>query len=246
MTMLELVNKVLRRLREDEVTSLSDPYTQLIVEFIAEVQEEIQGYHDWARYDITCTARLVAGAYDYDLTRTIGYGGAVESNFTPPGEGSFLRFVDNVPQAWFFEDNSTDTKGTPLTLVDRGVLESHYREDSGATGDPVEFAIQPSSENPGWRLSVYPTPTATRYIKLRFHNPPTLIDPDTAVASGSVIGFHRLMYLGVLYLALNERGEEMGEPGGVAERRYYNALAAEKERELNMSAKTNAAEFYRD
>lgn len=246
MTLLELVNKVLRRLREDEVTDLSAPYSQLILEFVADAHEETQQYHDWFRNDQTIVVRVPAGATELDLTATVGDGGAIEPGSTPPGENSFLRTSEKGIAAWVYDNLTTDVDGYRPTLYDWDSLEDEYRSLTTQTGEISCIALQLSSDGPGYRMRVYPSPTATRYIKMRFHLPETLIDVDEDADSRVITTPWRPIVKGAVYWALNERGEEMGEPGGLAEKRFYASLAVEKERDLNLATKTGNLEFYRD
>jgi len=57
---------------------------------------------------------------------------------------------------------------------------------------------------------------------------------------------HRPVYLGALYLALNERGEEMGEPGGKAEQRYRVALNSAIEADQKAKVRSEEYEAVRD
>lgn len=252
MTLLEIVNKVLRRLREDEVTGFSTEYALLIADFVADAHREVQEFHDWSKNDYTLVVRLVDGVAQYDLTRTVANGGSVESNYYPPGENSFLRFIGDVPQAWV-GDSISDTTLAPLKFASWEDLDRMYRENTDAEGEPEYFAVQPSDlasvagqVEGGWRMFVYPKPTGTRYVTMRWHVPEALIDPDSDDPSREILTPWRPIVLGALMLALNERGEEMGEPGQLAEKRYYAALVAEKERDINAPMHGNVYEFYRD
>jgi hypothetical protein len=252
MTLLEIVNKVLRRLREDEVSSLSTEYSMLIADFVADAHREVQEFHDWSKNDYTIAARLTAGTHEYDLTRRVANGGSVEDSYRPPGSNSFLRFTGPHAHAWLV-DNLSDTTGVPLRYVAWDDLYALYQEDTNAEGEPEYFSIQPSDlasvagqVEDGWRMLVYPAPTATKNLRLRFHAPEALIDPDTDSPSRQILTPWRPIVLGAIFLALNERGEEMGEPGALAEKRYYAAMVAEKERDLNLGVHGNTLEFYRD
>ena len=50
----------------------------------------------------------------------------------------------------------------------------------------------------------------------------------------------------MLFLAFNERGEEMGEPGNMAERRYATSLVDAIDADVQRTGRTNRLEFYRD
>jgi len=48
MTALQLVNSVLRRLRESEVTDFTESYSKLILDFINETKREVEDSWDWS------------------------------------------------------------------------------------------------------------------------------------------------------------------------------------------------------
>jgi hypothetical protein len=56
----------------------------------------------------------------------------------------------------------------------------------------------------------------------------------------------KILVLGATMLALNERGEELGEPGNIAERKFAAALAAEIELDRMRGVYPNQFEMFRD
>jgi hypothetical protein len=69
MNQLSMVNKILRRLREDEVASVADnAYSQLIAELINEGLEEVQAAFMWSSLDTTVEFDTILDTRDYDLT----------------------------------------------------------------------------------------------------------------------------------------------------------------------------------
>lgn len=250
MTMLELVNRVLRRLREDQVTALDDEYSMLIATFVADAHREVLDYHDWSRQDETIIVRLQSGQDEYDLARFLADGGDVyaQTNSNPTKEGSFLRFVNDRPLAWLLQNGVNDTDGQPMGICTWDALEYKFRQDADMTGIPTEFALRDSETMRGFRMRVWPTPNAEMYMKMRFHIPESSIDVEEAVDPGAITTElpWRPLVLGATLYALNERGEEMGEPGGIAERRFYASLAAAKEQDLNLASRMETFDFYRD
>lgn len=246
MTLLEIVNKVLRRLREDSVGSITEGYPRLILEFVADAHRELQEFHDWKYYDTTVTVRLTAGQNEFDLTKLVADGGAVESGSTIPADNCFIRTNEDGVAAWLYDDTGTDVSGTNVTLSDWDDLENQYRQLTNATGEPSDIALQRSPNGSGFRLKVYPTPTATRTLRMRWHAPEALIDPDSDVDTRTLVCPWRALVLGGTFYALNERGEEMGEPGAIAERKFYAELTSEKERDIAVGQLTGQFEFYRD
>lgn len=72
MTYLQLVNAVLRRLREDEVTTVDESdYSKLIGDFVNDAKRLVEDSWDWTALRTTTTITTVAGTSKYALT---GYG----------------------------------------------------------------------------------------------------------------------------------------------------------------------------
>ena len=68
MTYLQLVNSVLRRLREDEVTSVSqNSYSKLIGEFVNDSKRFVEDAYDWTALRDTLTVSTESTAFNYTL-----------------------------------------------------------------------------------------------------------------------------------------------------------------------------------
>ena len=69
MTYLQLVNSVLRRLREDEVTSVSqNSYSKLIGEFVNDAKRTVEDSYDWTALRTTLTVSTTTETFNYVLT----------------------------------------------------------------------------------------------------------------------------------------------------------------------------------
>ncbi|MGB1305900.1 hypothetical protein, partial [Pseudoalteromonas marina] len=69
MTYLQLVNSVLRRLREDEVTSVSqNSYSKLIGEFVNDAKRSVEDSYDWTALRTTLTVTTDDTTFNYVLT----------------------------------------------------------------------------------------------------------------------------------------------------------------------------------
>jgi hypothetical protein len=68
MTYLQLVNSVLRRLRENEVDSVNqNNYSKLIGEFVNDAKRTVEDAWDWTALRTTLTVSTVANVYNYTL-----------------------------------------------------------------------------------------------------------------------------------------------------------------------------------
>ena len=70
MTYLQLVNSVLRRLREDEVTTVGqNAYSKLIGEFVNDAKRTVEDAYDWTALRTTITVTTSDTAYNYPVNR---------------------------------------------------------------------------------------------------------------------------------------------------------------------------------
>lgn len=70
MTYIQLINKVLRRLREKQVSGLTAEYTLMVGEFVNEAKDEVEAAWDWKCLRSDITFPTVAGTTDYLLAGT--------------------------------------------------------------------------------------------------------------------------------------------------------------------------------
>jgi hypothetical protein len=69
MTYLQLVNSVLRRLREEEVSTVSqNNYSRLIGEFVNDAKRSVEDAYDWTALRTTLTVSTNDSAFNYTLT----------------------------------------------------------------------------------------------------------------------------------------------------------------------------------
>jgi hypothetical protein len=245
MTLLEIVNRVLRRLREDEVADLTtDPYSTLLAEFVADAHREVVEAHDWAVFDHDLVVVVTAGQTDYDLAS----GSADLYSGTGTSHRSLVRYHRDMPMAYYFDTLAEYQSGTNGSLL----AQLHPEEQAyqivnrnDYTNEPSGFALVPQATVDALTLKLDTEPTVGGYIYVRFHTPEALIDVDTDVAR-EIYAPSAPVLARAIYYALNERGEEMGEPGNVAEVRSDNALAAAIETDRIRSSRTNTYEMYRD
>ena len=69
MTYLNIVNNVLRRLREDEVTSVQDStYSKMAGDFVNDAKRIVEDSWDWSALRTTLTITTTADVFNYVLT----------------------------------------------------------------------------------------------------------------------------------------------------------------------------------
>lgn len=248
MTFLDLLNKVLRRLREDTVNTMDGTeYSRLVSEFIAEIHQECVEVHDWTSMRHTINLAVANGTRTYNLGKTIANGGNVPNTERVTTTDSLLVYDQyNQPMAFLF-DSDSDTQGNRMIPISQTNMERLYQSNRALTNtEPNYFSYRLHPSNDGLELTLWPIPATTRTARLTFWTPeeePTTEGTDDNTA---LLVPWKPVYLGTLMLALNERGEEMGEPGNIAERRYYNSLARAIEADQQLGGRTNQQEFVRD
>lgn len=67
MTALDIVNRVLRRLRETEVTAFTDTYPKLILDFVNESKREVEDSWDWTNLRTTINVITDTATKAYSL-----------------------------------------------------------------------------------------------------------------------------------------------------------------------------------
>jgi hypothetical protein len=191
----------------------------------------------------------VPGTLSYNLgtgSANVYAGAGVDSQ-----EG-FLRYVDGQPMAHMYLSYADYTTGSILSYLTQAPYENildAQRTRINTTARPSQFSIRsvtPVGGEPALQLDIDASPDASYWLALRIHDPEVPIDVDGGSYTRPIYCPDKpIVALATLY-ALNERGEEMGEPGGIAERRYYNLLSQTIEADTIKNNMVNDREFYRD
>lgn len=101
MTYLQLVNSVLRRLREEEVSTVSqNSYSKLIGEFVNEAKRTVEDAYDWTALRTELSVSLVADTTTYSLTNA----GSNLKVFNVVNETS-KNFIQYRGSAWMDNEN---------------------------------------------------------------------------------------------------------------------------------------------
>jgi len=233
-TQLQILNKVQRRLRETQTSSVAtSEYSILLADFINEAIEDMNVAHDWSQLEAEISVTLASGTTTYSVTGTTN-------------DSQLVFTGDNCPIAFMFDDGS-DTTGNQMIYVNARAFASLVSGDSAsASNDPQYFTLRQQNDADELEIVFWPEPSATRTVKLRFWTPQAELAVDGTDDTTIVYLPERPIVLGALYLALNERGEEIGEPGNVAETRFLSALSDAVYSDMINRGRTNALEFWRD
>lgn len=182
MTYLNLVNAVLRKLREDEITTVGESdYSKLIGDFINDAVQAVENAWDWTALRHTYSIPTVAGTSSYSLT---GFGAR-----------SKILYVHN-------ETTNTYVKQESLQRVRELALGT-----DNAQGTVQYFAIEGLDSNGDSQIRLYQTPNAVENLSVYTIRRNTSLSDDadtTLLPSQPIIQF-------AFSYALRERGETGGQ-----------------------------------
>ncbi len=181
MTYLECVNRVLRRLRENEVTTVNEtPYSKLIGDLVNVVKVEIEDAWDWSVLRTTLTATTTESLFNYVL---------VDS-------GTRFRILDvvNDTDDFFMEQRSG-------RWFDQQFLMSTVQQSS-----PLYYNINGVDSNGDSQIDIFPIPDGVYNIRVNVVLPQQELTTD----STQILIPGNLLVEGVLARAISERGDDGG------------------------------------
>jgi len=181
MTYLEIVNKVLLKLRENTVTSVSEtPHSQLIGELVNDVKTEMEEAWNWEGLRTIKTVLTVNGTSNYTITGT--------------NSGTRLLDIWNNTEDFFLKERPRDW------------FVSKLRGANPTTGEPFYYAINGRSSSGELNMDVYPIPDQEYSIQVNCVVPQAELSLDSTevLISGDIIAE------GVVARAISERGDDGG------------------------------------
>ena len=187
-------------------------------------------------------------SFEYDLSATVANGGAVDNASTVTNETSQLRFDDQQrPLSFLYDSSSSNTRRGRMLLISEDERTRRRSWDLNLTNqNPVHFSIKMQPDGDGWKLSFWPTPNTARHVRMFWTTPQAELLLDSTDDATEIILPRRIVELYAYMMALNERGEELGEPGNLAERNWERALGAAMEQEISIRNRTNELDSFRD
>tara|TARA_R110000772_G_scaffold97817_2_gene197169 strand:+ start:747 stop:1394 length:648 start_codon:yes stop_codon:yes gene_type:complete len=201
MTYLEVVNNVLRRMREEEVANISQStYSKMVGDFVNDAKGIIETSWDWSALRTTLVVPTVADTVTYSLTGSKDNLKVLDvindtSNF----------FVEYMPSAWF--------------------RAKYYNNTPAPSGSPVYYSFNGVDTNGDTQVDVYPKPDSV--YSLRFT---CVIRKNLLSNNGDVLYIPSLpvIHLAIALLA-RERGETGGtsapEYFSIADKYLSDAIA---------------------
>jgi len=181
MTYLNLVNNVLKRLCESEVTTVTqNTYSSMIGEFVNDAKEFVEDAWDWSGLRKTVVVTTAADDYTYTLT----------------GSGIKDKLLDAI----------NDTSNIRMIQDSRGRFNERQFISEVATGSPLYFVYTGVDSSSDRTIEVYPTPDGVYSLRFDIVGREAKLsdDNDTSVLPPSPI-----IQLAVA-MAVRERGETGG------------------------------------
>ena len=181
MTYLQIVNRVLRRLREAEVSTVSaNTYSTLIGDLVNSIKNEVENSYNWSVLRQTLSATTYNNLFNYVLD----------------GAGTRFKVIDvlNDTSNWFMDERS-------LTWFNRNFLLA-----TPQTGSPRYYNFNGVDANGDTQVDVFPIPDGNYDLRFNVVLPQAELvnDSDVIQVNG------QLVVEGTLARAITERGEDGG------------------------------------
>jgi len=205
-TYLELVNDILVRMREPEVSTVQEnTLSKLVGKLVNDAKRQVEDAYNWSALTTTKTTATVATTSSYSIS----------------GVGSRFKVVDSY---------NTSDHVEMLPLTSEGMNRHFYSGSSVSAGSPDSYIFKGIDTNGDSKVTLYPVPDAVYNIVWNLYIPQVALsaDADTMfVPSEPVI-------LGAFARALVERGEDGGlnssEAYGLYKASLADAIAIESSR----------------
>ena len=197
-TFLSLVNDVLARLREQQVTTVSQTvYSTLVGKFINDTKRQVADAYDWDAFNQAVTITTVLGQVgEYSLTNA----------------GTRFKTMDVINTTRYYQL-------TPLAHEQHDIL--YYTVPTPIQNLPMYYTVQGVDTNGDLKVKFWPVPDAVYNIRFSLIVPETdfVNDSDTTLLAKEPI------VLGAYARALVERGEDGGLSSSEAYALFKSAMS---------------------
>lgn len=211
MNYIQLVNSVLRRLRETEVSSVADnAYSKLIGEFVNDAKRQVEDAYAWNALSETLSASTTNGIFNYVLE----------------GSGQRFRMIDVLNDT----SNSVVHNATTRWMNEQFLLTSVQR------GSPAYYNFNGTDSNGDTQVDLFPIPNGVYEIRFNIIKPQVALsaDADTLLVPSEPVIFNATAR------AIAERGEDggilAGEMAFIYNQSLADAIAIESGRYIEESA----------
>ena len=197
-TYLQLVNDVLVRMREPEVTTVSaTAFSSLIGKFINDTKRQVSDAYDWDAFNTPITVNTIANTTGpYSIT----------------GAGVRYKTMDVINTTSFYEMS-------PLSHANYDSF--YYTTPTPITGLPMYYSIKGVDTNGDIKVNFWPVPDAVYSIRFSLIVP----EADFSTDSSTTLLAKEPIVLGAYARALIERGEDGGLNSSEAFAMYKSCMS---------------------
>lgn len=198
LTYLQIINRVLPRLREKTVASNgATTYSAMIGTMVNQIKNEIEVAWMWRDLRDTYSITAVPGTTLY--------------TFTDAGQQAKILDMWNITEA---------------SEMMRGTFRDFNRKFFGVTtvdtGPPTKYLPAGLNASNDLQVDIWPSPDATNTLKANLYIPQAELTADATV----VLVPNHVLIEGVIAMALAERGDDSGTAAQSQEGRYRDMLAS--------------------
>jgi hypothetical protein len=196
MNYIQLVNSVLRRLRETEVSSVADnAYSKLIGEFVNDAKRQVEDSYAWNALSDTLTASTASGLFNYVLV----------------GSGQRFRVIDVL----------NDTSNIIVQNATTKWMNEQFLLKARQNGSPAYYNFNGTNSNGDTQVDLYPIPDGVYELRFNIIKPQVTLaaDADTLLVPSEPVIFNATAR------AMAERGEDGGIASGEMYAVYKQSLA---------------------
>ena len=181
MTYLECVNKVLRRLRENEVTTVNEtPYSKLIGDLLNVVKREVEDSWEWGVLRNTLTATTSNDIFNYTLTDST----------------TRVKVLDVI----------NDTSDYVMEQRSGKWFDQNFLLSSAQKGAPLYYNFNGVSDDGDSQIDFFPIPDGVYAIRINCIVPQPELTLDTHVIAVP----YQIVVEGTIARAISERGDDGG------------------------------------
>lgn len=182
MTYLDLVNNVLKRLRERTVETVNQTeYSTLIGILVNDAKNVVENAWNWSGLRTTLTATTVDGTFNYELN----------------GTANKLTVLDVV----------NDTSNMFMQYRDAHTFNNWFLNSSPTSGSPLYYSFNGISSDGDTQVDVYPIPDGAYELRFNIIQRSDDLSEDSDTFQVPAFPIQLLAYA----LAIEERGEDGGQ-----------------------------------
>ena len=200
MTYLDIVNSVLRRLREEEVTTVNQStYSKMAGDFVNDAKRLVEDAWSWSGLRRTLQVQTTIGTFQYSLVGSMNRGKILD--------------VVNVDEDYFLDYQTAHW------------FNNQFLNNNPVDGSPYVYSYNGVDSNGDTVVDVYPIPDSVKTINFNMVLPQDdLTDDNTRL----LVPAQPVLHLALAMLA-RERGETGGtstaEYFAIADRHLADAIA---------------------